>query len=139
MCVGGQTGSCACDASFHLRPATPHAPMGPDREPTLLYSRMLACRYKAQKELDTAIYPCYYGCDNTDREFTQVNAEHPLITEARSWLLDCFEHVDGAAETIRHMTPTQIIRTVNKHFSGGWNAFVDCSYWAYERWYSKRD
>lgn len=72
-------------------------------------------------------------------ELTQVKTEHPLITEARSWLLDCFEHIEGAAERIRRMTPEQIVKTVNKYFKGGWGAFVDCSYWAYEQWYSKRN
>ena len=59
--------------------------------------------------------------------------EHPLITEARSWLLDCFDHVEGAAEKIKSMTPDQVIKTVDRYYDGGWSTFVDCSYWAYER------
>lgn len=63
--------------------------------------------------------------------------EHPLISEARVWLLDCFDHVEGAEEVIREMTPAQIVKAVDRYYDGGWETFVHGTYWAYEQWYRR--
>lgn len=93
MCVGGQSGSCACDASFHRGPATlahahththapahmrppacahthtyTHARMAAGASSFLLYGRSTYQHTtKRKKVLDRVLHLWYYVCTNTDR------------------------------------------------------------------------
>jgi hypothetical protein len=41
-----------------------------------------------------------------------------VLSEARGWLADCFDHVPAS------LTNAQVQAAVNKHYAGGWDAFV---------------
>lgn len=44
--------------------------------------------------------------------------ETELITEALGWLEDCFEDIPEG------LTNDQIVRGIERHYDGGWMAFV---------------
>jgi hypothetical protein len=50
------------------------------------------------------------------------------VAEARSWLLDCFGDEPEAARQIRYANAVRIVKFVERHYDGGWNAFADSGF-----------
>lgn len=48
----------------------------------------------------------------------EIEWANRMLTEARDWLYDCFE--DAPAD----LTDTEVMAAVNRHYSGGWQAFI---------------
>lgn len=58
---------------------------------------------------------------DTDTLYSWAARPREAVAEARSWLLDCFP--ENEAE-IRLLNAASIIIAVEKHYEGGWKAFL---------------
>ena len=54
------------------------------------------------------------------------SARSAIATEALAWLTDCM-WADMDPEDFDDLTPSQIMRGVERHYEGGWSAFVEAS------------
>ncbi len=44
-----------------------------------------------------------------------------LISDMRSWLIECFEYDE---DTILELSPTEVMRSITRYYAGGVDAFI---------------